>query len=158
MKKSTVKTTTEAIGYMCQKDALTAMYHEENNHMLRSQYGRPDELRKARKIVSAFKSGTFVKALVYKFNYRGTVLGYRRSGRGWVMGLLLCSGKVKDISIDPARWFDGEKTHFALIEKTMYVIFKHGYRLVIEPISRTGQADQPDTDSPLQTQEPDAAS
>ena len=153
MKKSTVKTTTDAIGYMCQDDALKAMYNEENNSMLKSRFFRPDELRKTRKIVNAIKTGVFVKATIFKFTYQGTCLGYKRTPKGWVMGLLLCSGKVKDVSIDPNRWFDGEKTTFVEVDRTVYVIFKHGYRLVLEPISRTGPASRPDTDSTPRTQE-----
>jgi hypothetical protein len=103
----------------------------------RSRYGRPDELRKARKIVNVFKTGTFVRATVYKYVYCGTVLGYKKFNSGWKMGLLLNSGKVKDVSIDPVRWFDGEDSHFTVVDKTVYVIFNHGYRLVIEPVSRT---------------------
>ena len=134
MGKVKTRTTTEAIGYKCRDDALEAMEKEENMSMLDSKYGRPDELRKARKIVQAIKPGMVVKALVYKFTYRGTVLGYSRTNKGWVMGLLLCSGKVKDVSIDPRDWFDGGETNFVETGGTIYVIFKHGYRRVIEPI------------------------
>jgi hypothetical protein len=134
------------------------MYREENNSMLKSRFYRPDEIRKARKVVNAIKTGQFVKATIYKFTYEGTCLGYKHTPRGWVMGLLLCSGKVKDVSIDPSRWFDGENAHFVEVDRTVYVIFNHGYRLVLEPISRTGKARRPDTDSQPQTPEHAVAS
>lgn len=133
MGKIKTKTTTEAIGYMCQKDALEAIYNEENNAMLASRYDRPDELRKVRKVVDTIKNGMFVKATVYKFTYRGTVLGFKRGNKGWMMGLLLCSGSVKEVSIDPRNWFEGDETTYTVVDKTVYVIFKHGYRLVLEP-------------------------
>lgn len=49
------------------------------------------------------------------------------------MGLLLCSGKVKDVSIDPLHWFEGDETTFVHVGETVYAIFNHGYRLVLEP-------------------------
>ena len=133
MGKVKTRTTTEAIGYHCQEDALKAIYDEENDAMLSSRYDRPDELRKVRKVVETLKTGMQIRATVYKFTYNGTVLGYKRSNKGWMMGLLLCSGKVKDVSIDPRNWWEGDETTFVEVGNTVYVIFKHGYRLVLEP-------------------------
>jgi hypothetical protein len=51
------------------------------------------------------------------------------------MGMLLKSGSVKDVSIDPRDWFDGEKTVFVYCGKTVYAIYRHGYRLALEPVA-----------------------
>lgn len=136
MRKKSTKTTTEAIGYMCPKDALDRSYTQENLSCLTGKFGRPDELRKVRVVMENIKPGVTVRALICKYTYTGTVLGYRYNGRrGWVMGLLLQSGSVKDVSIDPRDWFDGENTHFTHSGKTVYAIYKHGYRLAIEQIN-----------------------
>jgi len=86
-----------------------------------------------RRVVNSIRTGMVIRATIYRFTYQGTVLGYKRTKRGWMMGLLLCSGTVKDVSIDPKHWFAGDETTFVNVEQTVYVIFHHGYRLVLEP-------------------------
>ena len=136
MGKVKTRSTTEAIGYKSQDDALEAIYKEENLSMLERGYDRPDELRKVRRVVQNIRGGIQVRALIFRFNCAGTVLGYRRTKKGWMMGLLLKSGRVKEVSIDPKNWFEGDETEFVESSGIVYAIYHCGYRLVIEPITR----------------------
>ena len=121
---------------MCPKDAIDLSETQENMSCLFGRIGRSDELRKVRTFMYHIRPGVLVRALVCKYNYEGTVLGYKYNGRrGWMMGLLLKSGAVKDVSIDPRDWFGGESTTFVNCGAIVYAIYKHGYRLVVEPVS-----------------------
>lgn len=141
--RKSVKTTTEAIGYLTQEDAIRVIERESNLSFLKVHYKgttRSTELSKVTKVVENIKQGMQVKAQVFRYIYKGVVLGYAKKSRGWVMALLLQSGSVKEVSIDPRDWFRGDETTYVCVEKVVYVIFHKGYRLVIDPTNKGAEA------------------
>ncbi len=95
---------TKEIGYLNQKDAVAAMEREDNMAILKARFGRCDEISKMRKIVDTIKPGLQIRALCFKYTYEGTVLGYARREKGWVMAMILArSGKVKEVFIDRSQ-------------------------------------------------------
>ena len=90
------------LGYYNGKDAWAKMDREESLAWADGRIGRPAQLSNAKKFTERFSPGQHVRCTLRYKTYKGTVLGFRRHRyRGWMMGLLLDSGRIKEVTIDP---------------------------------------------------------
>jgi len=103
------KVTMETIGYMDPAASEERLRHQEDHALLNSRFYRSESLCQVRKFFSKFRPGQFVRIVCPRHTIKGTVLGYRvHRSRGWVMGVLTKTGRIKDITIDPLGYENHE--------------------------------------------------
>jgi hypothetical protein len=99
----------ETIGYMDPAVSEERLRQQEDHALLNSRFYRSESLSQVRKFFTKFRPGHCVRVICPRHTIQGTVLGYRvHKSRGWVMGVLTKTGRIKDITIDPLGYEDRE--------------------------------------------------